>query len=139
MLKLLNRDMAKNENIGNSVNLIGPGTIIKGNIETNSDMRIDGSVEGSIKVKGKLVIGNNGKIEGDIQCQNAEVFGEIKGQIEVSELLSLKVSAKIIGDIITNKLSIEPGAFFIGNCKMGEKVRNIDVSNKQKMVAEKIL
>lgn len=129
--------MAKNENIGSSVNLIGAGTVIKGDIDTNGDIRIDGSIEGTIKVKGKLVVGNTGKIVGDIQCQNAEVFGEILGQIGVSELLSLKASAKMNGDIVTNKLSIEPGAVFSGTCKMGAVIKGINESDKQKMVAEK--
>ncbi|MFN4233351.1 MAG: polymer-forming cytoskeletal protein [Bacteroidia bacterium] len=138
MLKLLNSDMAKNENINSSVNLIGPGTVIKGDIDTNGDIRIDGSIEGTIKVKGKLVVGNTGKIVGDIQCQNAEVFGEILGQISVNELLSLKASAKMNGDIVTNKLSIEPGAVFSGTCKMGAVIKGIHESDKQKMVAEKM-
>lgn len=129
--------MAKNENIGSSVNLIGPGTVIKGDIDTNGDIRIEGSIEGTIKVKGKLVVGNTGKIAGDIQCQNAEVFGEILGQIGVSELLSFKASAKMNGDIVTNKLSIEPGAVFSGTCKMGAVIKGINESDKQKMVAEK--
>jgi cytoskeletal protein CcmA (bactofilin family) len=137
MLKLLNSNMAKNENISSSVNLIGPGTVIKGDIDTNGDIRIDGSIEGTIKVKGKLVVGNSGKIEGEIQCQNAEVFGEIVGQLSVSELLSLKASAKMNGDILTNKLSIEPGAIFSGTCKMGAVIKGINESDKQKMVAEK--
>jgi cytoskeletal protein CcmA (bactofilin family) len=122
--------MAKNENISGSVNLIGPGTVIKGDIDTNGDIRIDGSIEGTIKVKGKLVVGNTGKIMGEIQCQNAEVFGEINGQINVAELLSLKVSAKFNGDIITNKLSIEPGAVFSGTCKMGAVIKGIHESEK---------
>jgi cytoskeletal protein CcmA (bactofilin family) len=137
MLKLLNSNMAKNENISSSVNLIGPGTVIKGDIDTNGDIRIDGSIEGTIKVKGKLVVGNSGKIEGEIQCQNAEVFGEILGQLSVSELLSLKATAKMNGDILTNKLSIEPGAIFSGTCKMGAVIKGINESDKQKMVAEK--
>ncbi len=130
--------MAKNENTGSSVNLIGPGTVIKGDIDTNGDIRIDGSIEGTLKVKGKLVVGNTGKIIGDIQCQNAEVFGEILGQIGVSELLSLKVTAKMNGDIVTNKLSIEPGAVFSGTCKMGAVIKGIHESDKQKAVAEKM-
>lgn len=131
--------MAKNENIGSSVNLIGPETVIKGDIETNVDIRIDGTIEGSIKVKGKLVVGNNSKIEGNIQCQNAEVFGEIIGQIEVSELLTLKASAKINGDIFANKLSIEPGAIFTGTCKMGAVIKGIHEVDKQKMEEEKTM
>jgi len=137
MFKLLNNNMAKNENISSSVNLIGSGTAIKGDITTNSDIRIDGIIEGNIKVKGKLVVGGSGKIEGEIQCQNAEIFGEIIGQISVSELLSLKATAKLNGDIITNKLSIEPGAIFSGTCKMGAVIKGINESDMQKMVAEK--
>lgn len=101
-----------------NINLIGAGTIIVGDIKVNGDMRIDGSVNGKIHGKGKLVIGSSGVIEGEIHCQNADISGMIKGQVHVGELLVLKSSAKIIGDIHTQKISIEPGALFTGNCTM---------------------
>lgn len=110
--------MARNENETQSINLIGNGTVIKGDIIANGDIRIDGTLHGSLNTKGKLVIGASGIVEGDIVCQNAEVQGQIKAQIKVNELLALKSTAKLTGDIITNKLAIEPGAVFSGTCNM---------------------
>ncbi len=110
---------------GASINLIGNGTSIVGDINSNGDMRIDGSLKGNIIISGKLVVGPSGNIEGNVQCQNADVSGEINGKITVSELLSLKASAKVLGDIITGKISIEPNASFTGTCNMGAVVKNI--------------
>ena len=110
---------------GPSVNLIGAGTVIEGDITTSGDIRIDGILKGGIKVKGKLVVGSSGSIEGDVVCLNGDVSGVIKGKIAVSELLSLKISAKVTGDIFTNKIAIEPGATFSGSCNMGGVIKDI--------------
>ena len=115
--------MAKNfEPEQSSINLIGAGTVIKGDITSNGDIRIDGTLTGSIHSKGKLVVGPSGSIEGEITCQNADFSGNIKAQVTVSELLSLKASAKLTGDVKTNKLSIEPGALFTCKCSMNNEV-----------------
>ena len=108
-----------------SINLIRNGTHITGDINSNGDVRIDGILKGNITTAGKLVVGTSGKIEGNIQCQNADVSGEIQGKITISEMLSLKSSAKILGDIITGKIAIEPNASFTGTCNMGAVVKNI--------------
>ncbi|NLX72351.1 MAG: polymer-forming cytoskeletal protein [Bacteroidales bacterium] len=100
-------------------NMIGPGTKIIGNIETNGDIRIDGNIEGNINSKGKVVVGNNGFVKGEIICNNAEISGSLNGKMSVTELLSLKASSKVNGDIKSGKLSIEPGALFSGTCSMG--------------------
>lgn len=102
-----------------SINLINEGTSIKGDISANGDTRIDGELVGNIDSKGRLVVGPQGKITGEIKCKNVEVSGFIKGKVAASELLTLKSSAKIEGDIIAAKLSVEPGATFSGNCSMG--------------------
>ncbi len=136
---MFNKAMAKENNSETtSVNLIGAGTIIVGDVTTNGDIRIDGSLKGSITVKGKLVIGASGSIDGEAICQNADVSGTVKGKISVSELLSLKASAKLTGDIITNKIAIEPGAVFSGSCSMGGVIKDIkgERTDKQKL-AEK--
>lgn len=99
-------------------NMIGPGTKIIGNIETNGDIRIDGNIDGNINSKGKVVIGANGIVKGEIQCANAELSGSLDGKIFVTDLLSLKATSKITGEIKIGKLSIEPGALFSGNCTM---------------------
>ncbi|MCC6837649.1 MAG: polymer-forming cytoskeletal protein [Bacteroidia bacterium] len=125
--------MAKNSNSENpSVNIIGAGTVIEGDITTNGDMRIDGSLTGSINVKGKLVVGPSGMIEGEIICQNADISGAIKGKIGVAELLALKSSSKLTGDIITNKIAIEPGATFSGSCSMGGLIKDIKGERTEK-------
>jgi cytoskeletal protein CcmA (bactofilin family) len=101
-----------------SINLIGAGTVIKGDVKSNGDIRIDGSLIGSLNAKGKLVVGTTGIIEGEIICQNADFSGIIKASVTVTELLSMKASAKLNGDVITNKIAIEPGAMFSGSCSM---------------------
>lgn len=131
--------MAKN-NVSESpsVNIIGAGTTIEGDITTNGDMRIDGSLTGTINVKGKLVVGPSGTVEGEIICQNADISGTIKGKIGVAELLSLKSSSKLTGDIITNKIAIEPGAAFSGSCSMGGVIKDIKGGTTEKAkLAEK--
>lgn len=111
--------MAKTFEVENKLpNMIGPGTKIIGNIETNGDIRIDGNIEGNIISKGKVVIGTNGNVKGEIQCVNSEISGVLNGKINVSELLSLKATSKITGEMAIGKLSIEPGAMFSGNCSM---------------------
>jgi cytoskeletal protein CcmA (bactofilin family) len=108
-----------------SVNLIGGGTKIIGDINSAGDVRIDGNLNGNITTSGKFVLGPNGLVEGNIICVNADLMGEVRGQVTVTELLQLKNSARINGDIATGKLAIEPGALFTGSCNMGAKVKTI--------------
>ena len=112
--------MAKiyNEHEASAINIIGLGTQINGDVKSNSDIRIDGSLTGKLVTKGKVVIGESGKVNGEIHCKNSDVEGSIEGKIKVSELLSLKTKARIKGDIIAAKLAIEPGCQFSGNCDM---------------------
>lgn len=104
-----------------SINLIGNGTTIKGEVKSNGDIRIDGTLIGQVYSKGKIVVGNTGVIEGEIYCQNADFSGNIKAKVEVSELLTLKATSRLRGEIVTNKLAIEPGARFTGNCTMDKE------------------
>lgn len=103
-----------------SINIISEGTLINGDISSNGDIRIDGELVGNIKAKGRLVIGPKGKVNGEINCNNIEVSGFMKGKLTVSELVTMKASAKIEGDIIAGKLSVEPGSIFTGTCTMGD-------------------
>ena len=111
-------DMAKNNIAETKPNNIVSGTTIKGEIITNGDFRIDGTLIGSINCKGKIVIGQTGTIEGEVICQNADISGKIKAQIKVEQLLTLKSTSELNGDVITNKISVEPGARFTGSCNM---------------------
>ncbi|MDO8999233.1 MAG: polymer-forming cytoskeletal protein [Bacteroidota bacterium] len=123
---MLGKSLNKNQNLdASSVNLIGNGTKIIGDINSAGDVRIDGTLTGNIVTTGKFVLGTNGVVDGNVTSGNADISGEIKGKVNVSEMLSLKASAKVSGDIITGKLAIEPGAVFSGTCNMGAKVKNI--------------
>ena len=126
-----NNNMKNSNNTSSIVNMIGNGTIITGNIQSKSDIRIDGVLKGSVKTEGKLVVGSAGVVEGDVVCDSADISGEIKAKITVSQLLSLKSTSKLTGDIITNKLSIEPGATFSGSCSMGAVIKDIKHAEKQ--------
>ena len=113
------------EELSNSSNIIGKGTTVEGNLESFGNIRVEGRIVGSIKSKSKVALGQSSFVEGDILAQNAEISGEVDGRLEISELLILKATAVISGDIITNKFIVESGATFNGSCKMG--VANIEI------------
>ncbi len=110
--------MAKEIESTNAINLISAGTSVKGDIESNSGIRLDGQLQGKMDIKGKVVIGASGIIVGDIVCQTLEVSGQITGNIHAADLVSLKSTARMNGQIIARKLAIEPGAVFTGTCRM---------------------
>lgn len=117
------------EEISNSSNTIGKGTLLEGNIETYGNIRIEGKVIGNVKSKSKVALGNASHVDGNIIAQNADIEGEVKGKLEVAELLVLKATAVINGDIITGKLVVEPGAVFNGTCKMGGAIKDIKMGD----------
>jgi len=109
----------KNGNDGASArNIIAQGTKILGDIESDGDFRIEGSLNGTVKAKGKIVIGESGKVEGQIICQSADISGRVKVKMEVSDLIVLRATSQFSGDIITKRISIESGAIFSGSCQM---------------------
>lgn len=125
--------MAKfNETDNTTINLISNGTDITGDIKSNGDIRIDGTLTGNLSTKGKVVIGPTGRVNGEVICKNSEVSGIIEGKIVVGQLLNLKVSSKIMGDIVTAKLAIEPGARFSGTCNMSDTEENGGAITKEK-------
>ena len=99
-------------------NRIEKGTKITGEIQSESDFRIDGILEGSISTSGKVVIGKEGKINGKVICKNADFEGVFSGNLEVKETLTLKASSKTEGDVIISKLIVDAGAFFNAKCSM---------------------
>ena len=115
--------MAKFAEMESSINTIAQGTTIKGSISAVGDFRLDGTLEGDITLNGKLVVGESGFIKGNVVCQNANIIGRVDGNISVKELLSLNSTANVKGDILINRLSIEPGATFSGSCRMLDEVR----------------
>ena len=105
----------------NKINLIGVGTTIEGSITSNENIRFDGILVGNLTTKGKVFIGQSGKVSGEIRCRNCEVEGVVEGKVVVEELLSLRSMSRLYGEMKTSKLAIEPGALFTGKCDMGGK------------------
>jgi cytoskeletal protein CcmA (bactofilin family) len=112
------------ETSGNSTSLIGNGTTLKGDITSNGDLRIDGVLIGNVHSTAKVVIGANGVVEGDINGLQADIMGKVTGTIKVKELLQLKASGIVNGNIHAGKLQIEPAATFNGACHMGTQVQS---------------
>jgi cytoskeletal protein CcmA (bactofilin family) len=125
-----NETMKKSETTA-AINMIGAGTTILGDVISKGDIRVDGILKGSVNTEGKVVLGKEGVIEGDVVCKDADISGIVKAKITVSQLLTLKTSSKLKGDIITNKLSIEPGAAFTGSCSMGAVIKDLKDAGKE--------
>jgi len=117
----------------NTMNVIGKGTTITGDIETSNDIRIDGKLDGNLYCKAKVILGNSAILEGNLQAQHAEVSGEVVGKVEVTEMLTLKNSSTIHGDINTGKLVIEAGAKFNGSCKMGAVSKEVSLNSSENL------
>lgn len=113
-------------------NRIGKSTHIKGDIVSEADFRIDGTLEGSVETSGKIVIGTSGIITGKVICANADIEGKFNGELLVSNLLTLKSTAIIEGNVTVSKLSIEPGATFNATCIMKTGIKELNSSEGKK-------
>lgn len=102
-----------------STNSLVAGTRVEGIINASSDIRIDGTLKGTLDCKGRVIIGPEGKVEGEINCQNAVIEGKFQGKLNVKELLNVRENANIQGDVVADKLLVQPGAIFNVNCNMG--------------------
>lgn len=101
----------------NSISRISAGTVIKGEIMSPSDIRIDGTFEGKLQSKGRVVIGETAVIKGDILCDNVDLWGKVEGNLYVKDILALKEGCIVNGNLHIKKLSVELGSVFNGNCK----------------------
>lgn len=106
------------ESVGIAHNALAVGTYVKGNITAQEDLRIDGKMDGNIECSGKIVVGPQAEITGDLQCQNTDLMGTVTGNIVIYETASLKSSARFTGEIVAKYIEIEAGAIFNGTCKM---------------------
>ena len=115
--------------LSNSNTHIAKGAIFAGNVETYGTIRLEGRVFGNIKSKGKVSLGETSYVHGNILAQNAEIAGEVSGTVEIADILTLKASALINGDILCNKLVVEVGANFNGKCQMGAVIQEIIIND----------
>lgn len=121
--------------VGTSTSLIGAGTSMKGDITSNGDLRIDGTLTGNIHCSAKVVIGANGVVQGDINGQQADIMGKVTGTIKVKDLLQLKGGSVLNGNIQAAKLQIEPAANFNGQCHMAMETA-VNTSNGKSSAPE---
>lgn len=104
----------------NALNSLVKGTKVEGTVSSESDIRIDGTIIGTLICKSKVIIGPTGAIEGDVQCENAVIEGRFEGNLKVNQLLTVKDTAEVHGDVNTNKLLVQSGATFNVTCRMGQ-------------------
>jgi len=114
------KEKEKNGEADGSLNIIGRGTEIQGNVTATGDMRVEGRIMGTITCKARLVLSPEGVIEGNIDAVQATIAGDVKGTVVARQLLHIQETGKVLGDIFTEKLIVQLGAFFSGNCRMGK-------------------
>lgn len=113
------------------VNAIVEGTIIEGTISSDGNFRIDGKVKGKINIKGRLIVGAKGMVEGDVVCNDAEIEGNFNGHIQINNLLSLKSTSKISGDAVFQRLKVEEGAQLACTCNIKKQSAPMNVMGKE--------
>ncbi|MEN0003990.1 MAG: polymer-forming cytoskeletal protein [Bacteroidota bacterium] len=106
-----------------SLNSLVKGTMIEGTVKASSDIRIDGTIKGNLHCDSKVIIGPTGLIDGEVRCMNAVIEGKFEGTLHVKELLNIRESAVVNGDVTTSKLVVQPGAVFNVTCTMGDGKR----------------
>ena len=115
-----NITMAKSEpNVNvNSISRISTGTVIKGEIMSPYDIRIDGTFEGKVQTRGRVVVGETANVKGDIVCENIDLWGKVEGNVFVKDTLALMEGCVVNGNLHIRRLSVELGSTFNGNCRM---------------------
>lgn len=115
-------DRKQEENLNRETeSIVGPSVKIEGDLKSNGNLRIDGSVIGKVKTAQNLMVGESAHIAADVEAENATIFGVVQGNVKVSGSLSLGSTGKILGDISCGKLKVEEGAYFAGKCQMKDK------------------
>lgn len=117
---MLNKNNKADNNQGLALNMVGTGTLVKGDITSDGDLRVDGKIHGNVISKSKIAIGAGAEIIGNTIARSADISGKIEGDLEIGETLFLRATAKIIGNIKTSKIIIESGAVFNGSCYMNK-------------------
>jgi cytoskeletal protein CcmA (bactofilin family) len=129
--------MLKSIEKNNEINFISKGSKLDGDLVSDGDIRIDGHLNGAVTTQGRLVLGETGVLEGEVKCNTGIIGGELKASITSEELLTLKSTARLTGEIIAGKLAIEPGAVFSGKCSMGPVLKNISKNTEKTVLSKK--
>lgn len=126
-------DMPAAAPAGNGTTLISAGTVLKGDISSQGDLRIDGTIHGNISSQARIIVGTSGTVEGDISGKQADISGKVSGDIRASELLQLRGESVVTGNLYAGKLQVEPTATFNGQCHMGANV--VEMNNNEQQAA----
>lgn len=118
-------------------NKIAQGTKITGDIEAQGAFRIEGTVEGNIKTPGKVVVSKTGFIQGTLTCENADIEGKFSGKLDISDILTLRSTSHVEGEVLIGKLAVEPGATFNATCTMKGNVKSLSNNVKAQQSSEK--
>ncbi|MCL7762181.1 polymer-forming cytoskeletal protein [Polaribacter sp. Z014] len=118
-------------------NVVAKNTRIVGDIKSDGDFRIDGTLEGTLTTNGRVIIGAEGFVKGKVQCTNSDIEGKFTGQLLVSSILTIKATATISGEVVIGKLSVEPGASFNATCTMKGAIKELNATNDKKNQSEK--
>jgi cytoskeletal protein CcmA (bactofilin family) len=119
-------------------NVIAKNSTFVGEITSDGDFRIDGVLEGTLKTKGRVIIGAEGFIKGTVEATNADIEGKFSGQLSVANTLTIKATSNTSGDVTVGKLSIEPGATFNATCAMKGTLKELNQkSDEAKKRSEK--
>jgi cytoskeletal protein CcmA (bactofilin family) len=116
---------------GHSLNSIVQGTEVEGTVQANSDIRVDGTIKGKLFCEAKVIIGPTGKVTGEIRCQNAVIEGSFEGTISVKELLNIRETATVEGDVTYGKLIVQPGGTIDGTIAMGGSKKLVGTVNNK--------
>ena len=128
---MFNKDKNQPERAyGSSATLISAGTVLKGDVKSDNDLRIDGTIQGNVISTAKIVVGPSGLVEGNIHANGADITGKVIGNISVKELLQLRSESNVQGNIAAGKLQIDPAAIFNGKCEMGASAGSLVLMNK---------
>lgn len=122
----------QNAELISSQNIISNGTKIVGDLISEGDLRIDGTIEGNLKTPGKVVVGKSGMIKGTLNGTDAHFEGKFSGKLNLSGTLTLKSSAHVEGEVVLGKLEVEPGATFNVTCTMKGAVKEFHSKNERK-------
>ena len=126
--------MMKTHEVNSVYSRIEKSTSIKGNLKTNSDIRIDGTMDGNIETKGKIIVGKGASVKGNILCMYAEIEGKFKGKINAQETLSLKSESEVSGEVTIGKIIVAAGATFNATCTMvnnSDKIKSLYDSSEK--------
>jgi len=125
------KSSASEKSYSNSATLISSGTTLKGDVKSENDLRIDGTIKGNVFSSSKIIIGPSGFVEGNIEGANADITGKVTGNISVKELLQLRAESNVTGNIAATKLQIDPTAMFNGKCQMGTQPASVVIMNNE--------